>query len=127
VNQVATVGAAVSIPVVWSFLGFDIQAGPAIVGVCAVIITRLIVTLNSKGRRRIALDVLVTALCALLTLLWIQAHTLDLLKSGVTGIGIASAGLGMIGIAKSALLGPLRAGIRAAIHAADNAGGDPRP
>ncbi|WCT75048.1 hypothetical protein PQ455_07485 [Sphingomonas naphthae] len=116
-NQIAGAGAAATIPVVWSFFGFDFQAGPVIVGVCAVVITRLTITLNSKTRPRIVLDVLVTSLCALLTALWIQAHTLDLLKAGVTGIGIASLGLGVIGIAKSQVGTALRLGIQTALKA----------
>ena len=125
-NHPAAAGAAVSVPVVWSFLGFDFQAGPVIVGICAVILTRLLITLNSKGGRRVLADVLVTALSALVTALWIQSHTLDLLQSGLTGIGFGALGLGIIVIAKSQLGAAMRAGIQTALKALAN-GSDPKP
>jgi hypothetical protein len=126
VNQVAAAGAAVSVPVVWSFLGFDFQAGPVIVGICAVIITRMLITFTSAGRRRLVVDVLVTALSALITALWIQAHMLDLLQSGVTGIGFGALGLGIIGAIKSQFATALRVGIQTALRALA-APTDPKP
>lgn len=125
-NQAAAAGAAVSVPVVWSFLGFDFQAGPVIVGICAVLLTRLLITLNSRGRRRILVDVLVTALSALITALWIQAHTLDLLQSGVSGIGFGALGLGIIGIAKSQIGNAIKVAAQAALKTLAN-GSDPKP
>ena len=125
-NQAASAGAGATIPVVWSFLGFDFQAGPVIVGVCAVILTRLLITLNSTGRRRIIVDALVCALSALITALWIQAHSLDLLQSGLTGIGFGALGLGILGIAKSQVGAALRVGIQTALKALAN-GSEPKP
>lgn len=119
-NQSAAAGAAVTgsisaIPVVWDFLGYHFPAGPLIVGILAVIITRCIVYLNTKGRKQVILDLAVCALCMLLTALWIQANQLDLLKAGVTGIGIGSVGIGIVGIAKSAFAGRMRAALDAFI------------
>lgn len=125
-NQTAAAGAAVTgsitaVPVVWDFLGYHFPAGPLIVGILAVIITRCIVYLNTSGRKQVILDLAVCALCILLTALWVQAQQLDLLKAGVTGIGIGSLGIGIVGIAKSAIAGRMRAAVDAFLSP------DPKP
>ncbi len=63
--------------------------------------TRLIVSLNTRGRRRLTLDVAVTALCTLVSALWVQAQDLALLPAGLSGIAFGALGLGIIGLAKS--------------------------
>ncbi|TZG23734.1 hypothetical protein, partial [Sphingomonas montanisoli] len=108
-------------PVVWDFLGYHFPAGPLVVGILAVIITRCIVFLNTRGHRQLFLDLFVSALCALLTAIWVQGHDLDLLAAGVSGIGIASLGIGVISVAKSAFAGRFKAAIDAFIS------GVPRP
>ena len=95
-------GAAVaSVPVIWDFLGFRFEAGPLIVAVCATLITRMIVSLNTNGHRRLMLDIVVTALCVLVAALWVQSNNLSLLPAGLSGIAFGALGLGIIGFAKS--------------------------
>ena len=108
-SRVVAAGAAASVPVVWDFLGFHFQAGPTVVAVCAVIITRLILNLNTHGHRRIVLDIAVTSLCALVAVLMVQSMTLGLFGAGMTAIGIAGMGLGVIEVIKRRMSGRLEA------------------
>ena len=109
--------AAVPIPVVWSIAGYQFQAGPLVVTVGIVLITRLCVYLNTKGRKQVALDLAVTALCSVIAALWTQAHQLDLLPAGVSAMTIAGIGYGLIGMAKSQMLNAVREGFQAMIKA----------
>lgn len=113
--------AAASVPVVWDFLGFHFQAGPTVVAVCAVIITRLILNLNTQGHRRIVLDIAVTFLCGLVTVLVVQAGTLGLFGAGMTGIGVAGMGLGIIEVIKRKMTGRFEAALDALF------GANPKP
>ncbi|MBB3347310.1 hypothetical protein [Sphingomonas sp. BK069] len=108
--------------VTWDFLGYAYHPGPVLVSVLAVAITRAIVFLQTTGRRQVILDVLISMLCALVSALWTQAHSLDLLQAGVTGIGIAAIGIGIIGIAKGQVGAAFRTGMQAMLIAL--AGGD---
>lgn len=118
----AAAGAAVTTlpmasPVTWDFLGYSYHPGPVLVSVLAVAITRAIVFLQTTGRRQVVLDVLVSMLCALVAALWTQAHLLDLLQAGITGIGVAAVGIGLIGIAKGQIGAGIRAGIQTMLKA----------
>ncbi len=93
--------AAASVPVMWDFLGYHFEAGPCVVTVCATLMTRLIVSLNTAGPRRLLLDVSVTALSVLVAALWTQANGLALLPAGLSGIAFGALGIGIIGMAKS--------------------------
>lgn len=104
-------------PVTWDFLGYSYHPGPVLISIIAVAITRAIVFLQTKGRRQVVLDVLVSMLCALIAALWTQAHSLDLLQAGVTGIGVAAIGLGIISMAKGQVGGAFRAGAQAMLKA----------
>lgn len=102
--KIAAVGAgaaSVGVPVIWDFLGYKFEAGPLIVTVCATLMTRLIVSLNTSGHRRLTLDIVVTGLSVLVSALWVQAHQLELLPAGITGIMFGAVGIGIIGLAKS--------------------------
>lgn len=109
-------------PVTWDFLGYPYHPGPVLITVLAVAITRAIVFLQTTGRRQVILDVLITMLCALVSALWTQAHSLDLLQAGLTGIGFAALGLGIIATAKGQIGTALRAGAQTVLKAL--AGGD---
>ena len=98
-------------PVVWWIFGEPFHAGPTVVCICAVIITRVIIGLQAKGKAQWALDVAVTALCLLVSILWVQAQGLELLAAGITGIGIGSLGAGIIGIAKGKIGGRVKAAL----------------
>lgn len=113
----AGAAAAVPIPVVWSIAGYQFQAGPLVVTVGIVLITRLCVYLNTQGRKQVALDLAVTALCSVIAALWTQAHQLDLLPAGVSAMTIAGIGYGLIGMAKSQMMTALREGLFAVIRA----------
>ena len=126
-SRVVVVGGASVVPVVWNFLGFHIQAGPAIVGVCGVIIMRLALSLNTTGPRRLALDLVVMVFCAFLTLLMVQAQTMSLFVAGMTGMGIASLGLGAVEIIKSRVSGRLKAALDALLGAAPPPPSPPDP
>lgn len=110
----AAMGTAVARePVIWWIVGYPFPAGPMVVCMLAVIITRLVIGLQAEGRAQWALDIAITALCLLVTVLWVQAHQLDLLAAGITGIGVGAAGAGVIGFAKSAVMGRAKAAIDA--------------
>lgn len=106
----AGAAATVPIPVVWDLfgLGYKFAAGPFIVSVLMVLITRLCVYLNTKGRRQVTLDIAVTALCSVVAALWTQAHSLDLLPAAISAMTIAAIGYGLIGMAKSQFVTALR-------------------
>ena len=100
-------------PVIWWIFGEPFHAGPTIVCICGVIITRVIIGLQAKGKAQWTLDIAITALCLLVATLWVQAQELELLAAGITGIGVGSLGAGVIGIAKSAVGGRFKAAIDA--------------
>ena len=100
-------------PVVWWIAGYPFPAGPMVVCICAVIITRVVIGLQAKGKAQWALDIAITALCLLVTVLWVQAHQLDMLAAGITGIGIAAVGAGIIGMSKGLIVGRIKAAGRA--------------
>lgn len=100
-------------PVIWWIFGEPFHAGPIIVCICGVIITRVIIGLQARGKAQWTLDIAITALCLLVATLWVQAQELELLAAGITGIGVGSLGAGVIGIAKSAVGGRFKAAIDA--------------
>ena len=100
-------------PVIWWIYGEPFHAGPTVVCICAVIITRVIIGLQAKGKAQWALDIAITLLCLLVSILWVQAQALELLAAGITGICVGSLGAGIIGIAKGAAGAKVRAGISA--------------
>ncbi|MFX4083639.1 hypothetical protein ACKU27_00895 [Sphingobium yanoikuyae] len=100
-------------PVIWWIFGEPFHAGPTIVCICGVIITRVIIGLQARGKAQWTLDIAITALCLLVATLWVQAQELELLAAGITGIGVGSLGAGVIGIAKSAVGGRFKAAIDA--------------
>ena len=100
-------------PVVWWIAGYPFAAGPVVVCISAVIITRVVIGLQAKGRAQWALDVAITALCLLITILCVQAHQLDMLAAGITGIGIAAIGASIIGMVKGFVAGRIKAAMRA--------------
>jgi hypothetical protein len=112
-------------PVIWWIAGYPFPAGPVVVCICGVIITRVVIGLQAKGRAQWALDIAVTALCLLVAVLWVQAHQLDMLGAGLTGIGIAAVGVGIIGMAKGFVTGRIRAAMQAAGEALIGAGKAP--
>ncbi|WP_232016111.1 hypothetical protein [Sphingobium sp. YG1] len=100
-------------PVIWWLFGYPFPAGPMVICILAVIITRVVIGLQAQGKAQWALDGAITALCLLVTVLWVQAHQLDLLAAGITGIGIGALGAGIISIAKGAVGGRFKAAMDA--------------
>lgn len=115
---VAAGAAAVTpLPVAWDFLGYSYHPGPVFISAFAVAITRAIVFLQITGRRQVVLDIMVSILCALVAVLWTQANSLDPLPAGITGIGIAAIGIGIIGMAKGQVGAGIRAGLQTTLKA----------
>ncbi|WP_294390476.1 hypothetical protein [uncultured Sphingomonas sp.] len=114
-SRVGAAGAATgaSVPVVWDFLGYHFEAGPLIVAICATLMTRLIVSLNTPTRPKVLLDVAVTMLSVLVSALWVQANALALLPAGLSGIGFGTMGITIITLAK----GPAGTALKAAFRA----------
>ena len=100
-------------PVIWWIFGEPFHAGPTVVCFLAVIITRIVIGLQAQGKAQWALDAAVTALCLLVTVLWVQDQQLELLAAGITGIGIGALGAGIIGIAKGIVGGRIKAALDA--------------
>lgn len=100
-------------PVVWYLFGEPFPAGPTVVCLCAVIITRIIIGLQAKGKAQWTLDIAVSLLCLLVAVLWVQEHELSLLSAGITGIGVGSLGASIIGIAQRVIGGRARAALDA--------------
>lgn len=99
----ATVVAAVpslTIPVVWSFLGYSFPAGSMVVGLLACLMVRLFVTLDTPGPKRWVLDGIVTGLAMLVTAVWIVEHQVDLFAALGTGGSAGAVGAGIIGVFK---------------------------
>ena len=84
-----------------------------VVCMMAVIITRVVIGLQAHTKGQWALDLAISALCLLVSVLWVQAHQLDLLAAGITGIGIGAAGATLIGFAKSTVMGRAKAALDA--------------
>ena len=110
----AAAGAAATapVPVVWTILGYPFEAGPLVVSILVVLITRLCVFLNTRGRRQVYLDVAVTVLCSVIAAVWTQAHALSLLPAAVSSMTIAGIGYGLIGIGKSRMVAALQEAVR---------------
>lgn len=115
-HAVAGAAATAPVPVVWTILGYPFEAGPLMVSILVVLITRLCVFLNTHGRRQVYLDVAVTVLCSVIAAVWTQAHALSLLPAAVSSMTIAGIGYGLIGMAKSQMLNAVREGFQAMIR-----------
>jgi len=109
---------AATVPVVWDFLGYRFEAGPCIVTICATLMTRLIVSLNTNTRPRWLLDTCITCLSMLVAALWTQSNSLTLLPAATTGIGFGALGIGIIGFAKSQMGAALKAAFKTFLSSA---------
>ncbi len=98
----AAVAAApsVTVPVVWSFLGYHFPAGSMIVGLLACLMVRLFITLDAPGPKRWLLDGIVTGLAMLVTAVWIAEHQVDLFAALGTGGTAGAVGAGIISFFK---------------------------
>ncbi|WP_294191117.1 hypothetical protein [uncultured Sphingomonas sp.] len=98
----AAVAAAqsVTVPVVWSFLGYHFPAGSMIVGLLACLMVRLFITLDAPGPKRWLLDGIVTGLAMLVTAVWIAEHQVDLFAALGTGGMSGAVGAGIISFFK---------------------------
>ena len=100
-------------PVIWWIFGEPFHAGPTIVCICAVIITRVIIGLQAKGRAQVALDISITLLSLLVAILWVQDQQLELLAAGITAIRVASLGPGNLATPNGVVREYVRAGVSA--------------
>jgi hypothetical protein len=98
----AAVSAApgVTVPVVWSFLGYHFPAGSMIVGLLACLMVRLFITLDTPGPKRWLLDGIVTGLALLVTAVWIAEQQVDLFAALGTGGMAGAVGAGIISFFK---------------------------
>lgn len=90
----------VTVPVVWSFLGYHFPAGSMIVGLLACLMIRLFITLDTPGPKRWLLDAIVTGLAMLVTAVWIAEHQVDLFAALGTGGTAGAIGAGIISFFK---------------------------
>ena len=86
----------VSVPVIWSFLGYSFPAGSMIVGLLACLMIRLFITLDTPGPKRWLLDAIVTGIAMLVTAVWIAEHQVDLFAALGTGGALGAIGTGII-------------------------------
>lgn len=90
----------VTVPVVWSFLGYHFPAGSMIVGLLACLMIRLFITLDTPGPKRWILDAIVTGMAMLVTAVWIAEHQVDLFAALGTGGTAGAIGAGIISFFK---------------------------
>ncbi len=91
-----TAASGLSVPVIWSFLGYSFPAGSMIVGLLACLMVRLWITLDAAGPKRWLLDGIVTGLALLCTAVWIVEYKVDLFAALGTGGGFGAVGAGII-------------------------------
>ena len=91
---------SVSVPVIWSFLGYSFPAGSMFVGLLACFMVRLFITLDAPGPKRWLLDGIVTGLAMLITAVWIVEHQVDLFAGLGTGGMTGGIGSGIISFFK---------------------------
>ena len=95
-----TTASGLSVPVIWSFLGYSFPAGSMIVGLLACLMVRLFITLDAPGPKRWILDGIVTGLAMLITAVWIVEHQVDLFAALGTGGMTGAIGAGIISFFK---------------------------
>lgn len=91
---------SVTVPVIWSVLGYSFPAGSMIVGLLACFMVRLFITLDAPGPKRWLLDGIVTGIAMLCTAVWIVEHQVDLFAALGTGGGAGAIGAGIITLFK---------------------------
>ena len=87
---------SVTVPVIWSILGYSFPAGSMIVGLLACFMVRLFITLDAPGPKRWIIDGIVTGLAMLITAVWIVEHQVDLFAALGTGGAAGAVGAGII-------------------------------
>jgi hypothetical protein len=91
---------SVSVPVIWTVLGYTFPAGSMFVGLLACFMVRLFITLDAPGPKRWLLDGIVTGLAMLITAVWIVEHQVDLFAALGTGGMTGAIGAGIISFFK---------------------------
>ena len=99
-EAVATAVPGLSVPVVWSFLGYSFPAGSMIVGLLACVMVRLFITLDTPGPKRWLIDGVVTGIALLVTAVWIAEHQVNLFAALGTGGTLGAIGAGIISFFK---------------------------
>lgn len=99
-EQAMSAAPGVTVPVVWSFLGYHFPAGSMIVGLLACLMVRLFITLDTPGPKRWLLDAIVTGIAMLVTAVWIAEHQVDLFAALGTGGTAGAVGAGIISFFK---------------------------
>ncbi len=95
-----TAAPGLSVPVIWSFLGYSFPAGSMIVGLLACLMVRLFITLDAPGPKRWLLDGIVTGIALLSTAVWIAEHQVDLFAALGSGGMCGAVGAGIISFFK---------------------------
>ncbi|WP_112384108.1 hypothetical protein [Sphingomonas carotinifaciens] len=99
-EQAMSAAPGVTVPVVWSFLGYHFPAGSMIVGLLACLMVRLFITLDAPGPKRWLLDMIITGIAMLVTAVWIAEHQVDLFAALGTGGTAGAVGAGIISFFK---------------------------
>ena len=87
---------SVSVPVIWSFMGYSFPAGSMIVGLLACLMIQLFITLDTPGPKRWLLDMIITGIAMLVTAVWIAEQQVDLFAALGTGGALGAIGTGII-------------------------------
>jgi hypothetical protein len=91
---------SITVPVIWSVLGYSFPAGSMIVGLLACFMVRLFITFDTPRPKRWLLDGIVTGLAMLITAVWIVEHQVDLFAALGTGGMTGAIGAGIISFFK---------------------------
>ena len=103
-------------PAIWDMGGIPVPVFPALIGVFAALLVRIIVVTSPRPRPRglRAYNIAVTLLTMLTAATWITDHQLGAFPSVLTGIGCGALGVGIVELGRSQFMAAIRAGFQTA-------------